>query len=176
MKKLVFSTEYKQEVSDLSLSYNGSALKKCARFTEGAIYNSSAANLSCLSRFSSANPSPQAALALAALCFSASTCLLAPVSRGAAALSSPCVVFCAVSLCTTSGVAPAPGGIPPWGSPAVSVSSTRLCTCCSSKGAPTPFVLRVVHLPSLLRPYRIAGVSLLPTQTLLLKPHRKQLA
>ena len=27
--------EYKQKVSDVSLPYNGSALKKCARFPEG---------------------------------------------------------------------------------------------------------------------------------------------
>jgi hypothetical protein len=36
MPKLLFSTEYKQEVSDFSLSYDGSALEKCVRFTEGA--------------------------------------------------------------------------------------------------------------------------------------------
>jgi hypothetical protein len=36
MKKLVFSTEYKQEVADFSHSYYGIALEKCARFSEGA--------------------------------------------------------------------------------------------------------------------------------------------
>jgi hypothetical protein len=34
MKKLLFSTESKQEVSEFLLPYDGSALKKCARFTE----------------------------------------------------------------------------------------------------------------------------------------------
>jgi hypothetical protein len=33
-EKSYFSTEYKQEVSDFLLPYNGSALKKWARFTE----------------------------------------------------------------------------------------------------------------------------------------------
>ncbi len=36
MKKLLFTTEYKQEVTDFSFSYDGSAVKKCARFTEDA--------------------------------------------------------------------------------------------------------------------------------------------
>ncbi len=36
LKKLLFSTESKQEVSEFLLPYDGSALKKCARFTEGA--------------------------------------------------------------------------------------------------------------------------------------------
>jgi hypothetical protein len=35
MKKLVFSTEYKQEFADFLHSYNGISLKKCARFSEG---------------------------------------------------------------------------------------------------------------------------------------------
>jgi hypothetical protein len=35
-KELLCNTEYKQEVSDFLLSYNGSAPKKCSRFTEGA--------------------------------------------------------------------------------------------------------------------------------------------
>ncbi len=35
MKKLLSSTEYKQEVSEFLLPYDGSALKKCARFTDG---------------------------------------------------------------------------------------------------------------------------------------------
>ena len=35
MKKLLCITEYKQKVSEVSLPYNGSALKKCARFPEG---------------------------------------------------------------------------------------------------------------------------------------------
>jgi hypothetical protein len=30
----LFSTEYKQEVSEFLLPYDGSTLKKCARFTE----------------------------------------------------------------------------------------------------------------------------------------------
>ncbi len=33
-KKLLCNTEYKQKVSEFSLPYDGSALKKCARFTE----------------------------------------------------------------------------------------------------------------------------------------------
>jgi hypothetical protein len=35
MKKLLCNTEFKQKVSEFSLPYDGSALKKCARFTEG---------------------------------------------------------------------------------------------------------------------------------------------
>ncbi len=35
MKKLLYITEYKQKVSEVSLPYEGSALKKCARFPEG---------------------------------------------------------------------------------------------------------------------------------------------
>ena len=35
MKKLLCITEYKQKVSEVSLPYEGSALKKCARFPEG---------------------------------------------------------------------------------------------------------------------------------------------
>ena len=36
MKKTVmYFTEYKQIVSEVSLPYNGSDLKKCARFPEG---------------------------------------------------------------------------------------------------------------------------------------------
>ncbi len=35
MKKLLCNTEYKPKVSEVSLPYDGSALKKCARFTEG---------------------------------------------------------------------------------------------------------------------------------------------
>ncbi len=35
MQKLLFNTEYKQKVSEVSLPYEGSALKKCARFSEG---------------------------------------------------------------------------------------------------------------------------------------------
>ncbi len=34
LKKLLFSTEYKQEVSEFLLHYDGSTLKNCARFTE----------------------------------------------------------------------------------------------------------------------------------------------
>ncbi len=35
MKKLFFYTEYKPKVSEVSLPYEGSALKKCPRFPEG---------------------------------------------------------------------------------------------------------------------------------------------
>ena len=35
MKKLLCNTEFKQKVSEFSLPYDGSALKKCERFTEG---------------------------------------------------------------------------------------------------------------------------------------------
>ena len=34
MKKLLCNTEYKQKLSEVSLPYDGSTLKKCARFTE----------------------------------------------------------------------------------------------------------------------------------------------
>jgi hypothetical protein len=34
-EKLLCNTEFKQKVSEFSLPYDGSALKKCARFTEG---------------------------------------------------------------------------------------------------------------------------------------------
>ncbi len=34
-KKLLCNTEYKQKVSEFLLPYDGSALKKCTRFTEG---------------------------------------------------------------------------------------------------------------------------------------------
>ncbi len=36
-KKLLCNTECKQKVSEFSLPYDGSALKKCARFTEGVV-------------------------------------------------------------------------------------------------------------------------------------------
>jgi hypothetical protein len=32
---MLCNTEFKQKVSEFSLPYDGSALKKCARFTEG---------------------------------------------------------------------------------------------------------------------------------------------
>jgi hypothetical protein len=51
MKKLLCNTEFKQKVSEFSLPYDGSALKKCARFTEGvAVKSDSPLNieLSCL--------------------------------------------------------------------------------------------------------------------------------
>jgi hypothetical protein len=35
MKKLLCNTEYKQKVSEVSLPYDGSVPKKCARFPEG---------------------------------------------------------------------------------------------------------------------------------------------
>jgi hypothetical protein len=35
MKKLLCNTDFIQKVSEFSLTYDGSALKKCARFTEG---------------------------------------------------------------------------------------------------------------------------------------------
>ena len=34
-EKLLCNTEFKQKVSEFSLPYDGSALKKCMRFTEG---------------------------------------------------------------------------------------------------------------------------------------------
>ena len=37
MKKLLCITEYKQKVSEVSLPYEGSALKKCVRFPEGLV-------------------------------------------------------------------------------------------------------------------------------------------
>jgi hypothetical protein len=43
---------------------------------------------------------------------------------------------------------------------------SRRCAC--------TVVLRVAHLPLLLRPYRAADFSRLPTQALVLKPHYKQ--
>jgi hypothetical protein len=36
-KKLLCKTEYKQKVSEVSLPYDGSALKKCARFPESVV-------------------------------------------------------------------------------------------------------------------------------------------
>ncbi len=35
MKKLLCNTKYKQKVPEVSLPYDGSELKKCARFPEG---------------------------------------------------------------------------------------------------------------------------------------------
>jgi hypothetical protein len=49
-KKLLCNTEYKQKVSEVSLPYDGSALKKCTRFTEGVaeIIHPLNIELSCL--------------------------------------------------------------------------------------------------------------------------------
>ena len=37
MKIMLCNTEFTQKVSEFSLPYDGSALKKCARFTEGVV-------------------------------------------------------------------------------------------------------------------------------------------
>ncbi len=111
------------------------------------------------SRSCSVSASTQAALASAALCFSASARFLTPVSRGVAA--SPCPVFCAVSLCTCSGAVLAPGGTPPGyrrqrKSPRLTALApqqvVRLQRCTASCSSPL-----------LQRPYHAAGLSRLPT-------------
>jgi hypothetical protein len=112
----------------------------------------------------SISASARAALALASLCFSASVRLLAPVSSGVAASSSPCAVFCAVSLCTISGATPAPGGPPPplgiTNGQGFLDSPLHLLL---SRGYACTIVVRVVHLLLLPRPYHAAGVSRLLT-------------
>jgi hypothetical protein len=128
---------------------------------------------SCLSRSCSASAAVRAALASAARCLSASLRCLVPVSRGVAA--SPCVVFCAVSVCTCAGAFPVPGGFPPWGSPKATVSSTR-CTCSSAGGAPAQ-----LHCKLSISLYCRVLITLQPCLTflpltLVIKPHRKQLA
>jgi hypothetical protein len=128
----------------------------------------SAATLCCLSRSCSVSASARAALALAALCFSASVRRASLWSQGALQLHLPparcsAPFPCAPSLVWHRHRAGPPLGIT--GSHGFLESPSHLLL---SRGCTCTIVLRVVHLLLLPRPF-------LPL-TLILKPHRKQLA
>jgi hypothetical protein len=122
---------------------------------------------SCLSRSCSAN---------AALASAASQHRCAASFRSQVGLQHP-PAWCSAQPPSSPvlGSVPAPGGFPPWGSPTTTVSSTR-CTCSSAGGATAPLhcELSISMYCRVLITLQVC-LTFLPL-TLVLKPHRKQLA
>jgi hypothetical protein len=130
--------------------------------------HSSAASHSCLSQSCSVNTSARAALVWQPSAYLLRACFLTPVSRGVAAFSFH--ARCSgLSHCAPPPVRHQCRRDPPLG---IAGSNSLLDSplhLLLSRGCACTVVLRVVHLPFLLPPYRTAGLSCLPTQTLVLK-------